>query len=61
MKVFVMMCKKMSSGSDDLACDVAYIADDCNAWTNNKLPCGVTNSWTNKRLTRGTWTNDLDN
>ena len=40
MKVFVMMCKKMSSGCDDLACDWAFIGDVYDDWTNEKMPCG---------------------
>jgi hypothetical protein len=53
-KVFVMSWNVMIDSDLDFDCDVAYIADTCNCWTNKPLPCGVTNSWTNERLTRGT-------
>jgi hypothetical protein len=41
MKVFVMMCNRMNSESDDLACDWAFIGDVYDDWTNGKMSCGL--------------------
>jgi hypothetical protein len=54
MKVFVMMCNRMNSESDDLACDWAFIGDVYDDWTNEKMPSvpgPVTNFWTNLQKT----------